>query len=163
MNNKVNEVEYLACEAEVTKMAIRDTLKDVGTDLGAAAKPSGWIRQFPWPSIGVAVVAGLMAARKLKKGRCEEALDERAASRRRSRRERRNDERREEREDKPRSPGIFASALSAAMGSLVGMLRPIIEEALRTAVSSKSASNNGQPAEQPIDTDTSSTIPQTGE
>jgi hypothetical protein len=71
---KTDESAYLAQQAVDAQAAIKRTLKDLKTGLAQGANPSGWVREYPWISLGASVVAGFVATAAVVPSKEERAL-----------------------------------------------------------------------------------------
>ena len=60
---KLSETEYLAREAQEAKAAFHATLDQMRASLKDAADVRAWARRYPWATLGVAAVAGFVAAK----------------------------------------------------------------------------------------------------
>ncbi len=71
---KSDESAYLAQQAADAQAAIKRTLNDIKTGLAQGANPSGWVREYPWISLGASVVAGFVATTAIVPSKEERAL-----------------------------------------------------------------------------------------
>jgi hypothetical protein len=87
-NENLSEAAFLQGEAQTAKAAIVRTLEDLKEDLRTAADLRLWTEQHPWAALGIASLAGFMAASVVvpsPNGHAEPAQEQQAAQRRESR------------------------------------------------------------------------------
>lgn len=70
----LSEAEFLQQQAELAKAAIARTFKQITTELGNGANPVEWAKEYPYVSLGAAVVGGFVAANMLIPSKEEQAL-----------------------------------------------------------------------------------------
>src|SRR3954452_3884664 len=58
----LGESEFLTKQAADAKAAISRVVSDMKNDLAKSADPRGWMQVAPWTTLGVAAVAGFVAA-----------------------------------------------------------------------------------------------------
>ena len=64
-DSQATESEYLAAQADAARLAISRSLGAVRASLKSAGDVKAWTREYPWPSLGLAAVAGFLAAEAL--------------------------------------------------------------------------------------------------
>jgi hypothetical protein len=61
--------DYLAGQIADARQALEATFDDLTLDLGKAADLRKWVRRYPWPALGAALVAGFTLAHAVKSQR----------------------------------------------------------------------------------------------
>jgi len=145
----LGESEFLTKQAADAKAAISRVVSDMKNDLAKSADPRGWMQVAPWTTLGVAAVAGFVAAavavpskedqalKRLKK--IEEALNPRYRGNGHAQPENPND---------PKSVAAAAkggSFLSQLAGQVLHAVQPMLMSALTAGVTAKAAQPDQPP------------------
>jgi len=121
-----------------------DHVERLRDDVQGCADLAGWVRRYPWSTVGVAAGVGFLAAtllanRKPKVDAAQvlaDALAAHAASA----------------DDRPQ-PSMFAGLIGELLRGLIGALEPIIANAFRSSGPAGTSSPNGPPPPHPAGQD----------
>lgn len=139
-----SESEYLSDQASAAQAAISQKLTAIKKDLAQTADPRVWARAHPWPAIGVAAVAGLVAGLAAIPSKEEQALKklaefERMVMRGPSGEAAESAAADEAAASSPQAPSLFRTLLH----ELVSLAKPIITSAITAKVATGDGTHNG--------------------
>ena len=142
---KTDESRFLAQQAADAKAAIKAAFADIATGCGQSVSVGGWMKQYPWLTLGASTVAGFVASAMIVPSKEEQALRKLAKIERALNPPRPKAVETEEDEDADKAAGAKqyksgrTSFMRSVMGEVIKAVQPAVVSLLTAGVTAQAA------------------------